>query len=266
MPRSARGIFCMAEAKWRRTFSTSPGSKPTVNWCWSRPGNTRNTPALSAPGDAERRQSVSLLALLLNPRRRIALQAAAARIPGSILIDTARPDIQHEPIAVESGRLCWRGAPCWSSLDWSVIRNEGNGMASAVRRESCRRRTNSISDMGSRTQKLSLAIEGREPLPMTACSGGWFEIVGIAAPGPVSLSATERHGRSRSGLARAKQRRARSEHRRGSGSYKWRNELWRGRPWEEAVLYELHVGILGGFAESLANCHGSPTWASRQSN
>ena len=24
-------------------------------------------------------------------------------------------------------------------------------------------------------------------------------------------------------------------------------EQWRGRPWEEAVLYELHVGILGGF-------------------
>ena len=30
-------------------------------------------------------------------------------------------------------------------------------------------------------------------------------------------------------------------------SYEWRNEHWRGRPWEEAVLYELHVGILGGF-------------------
>jgi maltooligosyltrehalose trehalohydrolase len=27
-----------------------------------------------------------------------------------------------------------------------------------------------------------------------------------------------------------------------SQSYKWNDENWRGRPWEEAVLYELHVG------------------------
>ncbi len=26
------------------------------------------------------------------------------------------------------------------------------------------------------------------------------------------------------------------------GSYRWRNLDWRGRPWEEAVIYELHVG------------------------
>ena len=31
-------------------------------------------------------------------------------------------------------------------------------------------------------------------------------------------------------------------------AYAWRNEVWRGRPWDEAVLYELHAGILGGFA------------------
>src|SRR5262249_8415915 len=26
------------------------------------------------------------------------------------------------------------------------------------------------------------------------------------------------------------------------GSYRWHDEEWRGRPWEDAVLYELHVG------------------------
>jgi maltooligosyltrehalose trehalohydrolase len=31
-------------------------------------------------------------------------------------------------------------------------------------------------------------------------------------------------------------------------SYRWRNQNWRGRPWQEAVIYELHVGLLGGFS------------------
>lgn len=30
--------------------------------------------------------------------------------------------------------------------------------------------------------------------------------------------------------------------------YLWRHDDWRGRPWHEAVIYELHVGLLGGFA------------------
>ncbi len=31
-------------------------------------------------------------------------------------------------------------------------------------------------------------------------------------------------------------------------AYKWRCKDWRGRPWEEAIFYELHAGLLGGFA------------------
>lgn len=30
--------------------------------------------------------------------------------------------------------------------------------------------------------------------------------------------------------------------------YHWRNPHWRGRPWREAVIQELHVGLLGGYA------------------
>lgn len=30
-------------------------------------------------------------------------------------------------------------------------------------------------------------------------------------------------------------------------AYQWRFPLWAGRPWHETVLYELHVGVLGGF-------------------
>jgi maltooligosyltrehalose trehalohydrolase len=31
-------------------------------------------------------------------------------------------------------------------------------------------------------------------------------------------------------------------------SYRWQCSDWKGRPWEETVLYELHAGLLGGFA------------------
>ena len=30
-------------------------------------------------------------------------------------------------------------------------------------------------------------------------------------------------------------------------AYLWRHPDWRGRPWHEAVIFELHVGLLGGF-------------------
>jgi len=32
-----------------------------------------------------------------------------------------------------------------------------------------------------------------------------------------------------------------------SDDYTWRNTDWRGRPWEEAMIYECHAGVLGGF-------------------
>lgn len=31
-------------------------------------------------------------------------------------------------------------------------------------------------------------------------------------------------------------------------AYRWQHPAWQGRPWHTAVIYELHVGLLGGFA------------------
>ncbi|KTB60264.1 malto-oligosyltrehalose trehalohydrolase [Pseudomonas fluorescens] len=31
-------------------------------------------------------------------------------------------------------------------------------------------------------------------------------------------------------------------------AYQWRHSTWQGRPWHEAVIYELHVGAMGGYA------------------
>jgi maltooligosyltrehalose trehalohydrolase len=33
-----------------------------------------------------------------------------------------------------------------------------------------------------------------------------------------------------------------------SDSYSWKCESWRGRPWREAVIHELHAGLLGGYS------------------
>jgi maltooligosyltrehalose trehalohydrolase len=30
-------------------------------------------------------------------------------------------------------------------------------------------------------------------------------------------------------------------------AFEWRNAGWRGRPWHETVLYEVHAGAMGGF-------------------
>ena len=39
-------------------------------------------------------------------------------------------------------------------------------------------------------------------------------------------------------------------------AYTWRNPHWRGRPWHETVLYEVHAGTCGGFAALRASCRG----------
>jgi maltooligosyltrehalose trehalohydrolase len=84
-------------------------------------------------------------------------------------------------------------------------------------------------------------------VPMAWSPDGWFEAVtrvagshyryrltdGALVPDPASRSQPDDvHGPSRVIDPRA---------------YAWRNPGWIGRPWRETVLYELHVGILGGF-------------------
>jgi maltooligosyltrehalose trehalohydrolase len=98
-------------------------------------------------------------------------------------------------------------------------------------------------------REVSVAIAGRPPLPMRPSSRGWFELEadcgagaryhyqlddGMLVPDPVSRAQSgDVHGSSVVVDPNA---------------YQWRNEHWRGRPWPETVFYELHVGILGGFA------------------
>jgi len=88
-----------------------------------------------------------------------------------------------------------------------------------------------------------IATRERRPLPMRRGDEGWFEletdavpidgeyafkIDGRAVPDPAARAQSgDVHGPSRLIDPRG---------------YVWRTVDWRGRPWEEAVIYELHVG------------------------
>ncbi|MGA2125862.1 MAG: malto-oligosyltrehalose trehalohydrolase [Xanthobacteraceae bacterium] len=97
--------------------------------------------------------------------------------------------------------------------------------------------------------EVTVEIEGGTPAVMTRDHDGWFEADvrcgagtryrfrladGLAVPDPASRAQTgDVHGHSVVVDPTA---------------YRWTRPDWRGRPWPEAVVYELHCGLLGGFA------------------
>ena len=96
---------------------------------------------------------------------------------------------------------------------------------------------------------VSLLIENSEPTVMSPSDGGWFvtEVYcgagihyryrvhpDIIVPDPASrLQASDPQDES-----------IVVNH----DGYVWHQLDWVGRPWHEAIIYELHVGLLGGFA------------------
>jgi malto-oligosyltrehalose trehalohydrolase len=94
-------------------------------------------------------------------------------------------------------------------------------------------------------EQVSLILEGGgKTLPMTSLEGGWHELItdeaglgtryqfevtnGLRVPDPASRHQPQDvHGPSEVI---------------DPGAYQWENSQWRGRPWEEAIVYELHVG------------------------
>ncbi|HEY1749685.1 MAG TPA: malto-oligosyltrehalose trehalohydrolase [Caulobacteraceae bacterium] len=98
-------------------------------------------------------------------------------------------------------------------------------------------------------QQVGLEIDGQPPIGMRCTPGGWFEAEGECGPGaryryrvkpglsvpdPASrLQADDVHGPSVVV---------------DPAAYAWRHDDWLGRPWREAVIYELHAGLLGGFS------------------
>lgn len=95
---------------------------------------------------------------------------------------------------------------------------------------------------------VRVQIEDDPPVPMLARGDGWYELDSDCGPGTRyrfgvgSLWVPDPASRQQDGDVQ------------GYSvvpdpfRYQWQNTEWCGRPWHEAVLYELHVGLLGGFA------------------
>ena len=98
-------------------------------------------------------------------------------------------------------------------------------------------------------QRVLLRIENRPPIEMDRLEGGWFETTTRCNPGSSYQYELNEKLFVVDPAARALRRDtvARSlvyDNR----AYSWRMPEWIGRPWNETVLYELHVGAFGGYA------------------
>lgn len=96
---------------------------------------------------------------------------------------------------------------------------------------------------------LRLEIDGAEPVDMHAAGEGWFQAHARAEAG------TRYRFRLPDGLAvpdPATRRQDGGVHGWSvvidPAAYPWQTRNWRGRPWEQAVILEVHAGVLGGFA------------------
>ena len=100
---------------------------------------------------------------------------------------------------------------------------------------------------------VALQVDAEEAAPMLAVEDGWFELInpraragsrygfllpdGLRVPDPASRSNPDDVHAPSEVIDPA--------------AYTWQNHDWRGRPWEEAVIYELHIGTFspaGNFA------------------
>lgn len=95
---------------------------------------------------------------------------------------------------------------------------------------------------------VSLEIEDRA-LPMAPAGDGWFAVDAPVAPGAryrfridEDLAVPDPAARAQAGDVHGWSLLT------APGDYPWRHGDWCGRPWREAVLYEAHAGVLGGFA------------------
>ena len=98
-------------------------------------------------------------------------------------------------------------------------------------------------------ERVALMVEDWDPIPMQRDEAGWFTVEaecgagaryryrlqdGLLVPDPASrLQTPDVHDRSIVHDAE---------------TYAWRCPEWKGRPWQDSVIYELHTGLLGGYA------------------
>jgi maltooligosyltrehalose trehalohydrolase len=93
-------------------------------------------------------------------------------------------------------------------------------------------------------EAVSLLAESGTTVPMNKMDGGWFEITTNAVPVdggyqyvlPDGMRVPDPAARAQVGDVHGPSRLVDPK------AYDWRTPDWKGRPWEEAILYELHTG------------------------
>ncbi|MCY0096926.1 malto-oligosyltrehalose trehalohydrolase [Hoeflea ulvae] len=98
-------------------------------------------------------------------------------------------------------------------------------------------------------ETVDLEIGDGAVLPMNRAPEGWFEVDAVMPPGTRyrfildnDLAVPDPASRQQSGGVHGWSVVTDPD------AYRWTNTDWCGRPWEEAVILELHAGVLGGFA------------------
>jgi maltooligosyltrehalose trehalohydrolase len=96
---------------------------------------------------------------------------------------------------------------------------------------------------------LQLEIEHHPPLDLAPGPEGWYETILSCEAGtryryrlPEGLVVPDPASRRQSGDVHGWSVVV------DPAAYRWNNTAWQGRPWHEAVVYELHPGAFGGFA------------------
>ncbi|MGI9027189.1 MAG: malto-oligosyltrehalose trehalohydrolase, partial [Burkholderiaceae bacterium] len=106
-------------------------------------------------------------------------------------------------------------------------------------------------------ERVSLAIEGRDEIAMLTAGEGWFEVDADCGAGTHYRYRVvpQADGDDGAGalLVPDPASRAQVDDVHGPSividpeSYRWTHDDWRGRAWCETVIYEIHVGLAGGF-------------------
>ncbi len=108
-------------------------------------------------------------------------------------------------------------------------------------------------------EQVTLELAEGAPLVMERGSAGWFTAESLAQPGALyrfrldeDLAVADPASRAQSGGPHGWSVLV------DPAAYRWRSEAWCGRPWEEAVVMEVHAGVLGGYPGVIGRLAG---WA-----
>ncbi|MBV8259981.1 MAG: malto-oligosyltrehalose trehalohydrolase [Paraburkholderia sp.] len=93
------------------------------------------------------------------------------------------------------------------------------------------------------------AQDAPAPLDMTPGGNGWFEAQAQCGPGTLYRYCIDGRQRVPDPASRFQPQGVHGPSQvLDPRAYAWQHTHWQGRPWEETVLYELHVGALGGYS------------------